>query len=450
MKTKKKRTLPFGKITEIFLLLIMAVYPLVIGTGGYQSISASKYTAFCVLCGGYVLAMALLAVEAALVGELKWRSPAELVKSSNWAQRFALIYLFFTWVSALASEYLPQTVTGGSRHENALTITLYVLTFLLVSVFGKLTRLHLWGLGVSVTLFCAVCFLQFAGLNPFSLYPEGMNYYDAGVKYSGEYLGTIGNVDLVAAYLCIVIPIFWVSLLRLSGKRRFFLALPLACAVVVLFQMNVSAGLLGVCGGAVLSLPAVCPVSKKMRMRMAIAIGCAAVGALIAVYFVDLGGFLHELHEVLHGNLDESFGSGRIHIWKEVCGEIPSHIWLGAGPDTMLEADLQSFSRFDENLNAYIVGSIDAAHNELLNILFSQGIFALLAFLAMIFSAARTWLHRSPDSPAVAATGAACLCYFIQAMFGISQCTTAVFFWVCLGLTALGESGQQNLALKQR
>ena len=74
--------------------------------------------------------------------------------------------------------------------------------------------------------------------------------------------------------------------------------------------------------------------------------------------------------------------------------------------------------------------SIDVAHNEYLNILVNQGIFALLSYLAAVISALVHWYRNK--SAAAAAAGAAVLCYCVQAFFGISMFIAAIFFWIAL------------------
>ena len=145
-------------------------------------------------------------------------------------------------------------------------------------------------------------------------------------------------------------------------------------------------------------------------------------------------GLLHEIHELLHGRVSDTFGSGRIYIWKSVLERIPSQLWLGSGPDTMMLAEIEPFTRFDERLNTAIVAQIDVAHNDYLNILYHQGIFAMLAYMAALVDAAGKWLRNSEKSGVVAALGGAALCYYIQAFFGFSFCGSTIYFWVILGL----------------
>lgn len=433
----------FTKITTAYLSLMVTGYLLWTGTQGYQQITAAKYHAFLALSGGYVLIVAFFGVESLLVGAVKAPSPKALWQKSSWPQRMAILYLALTWLSAVLSPYFPETVWGGSRYENALTITLYGLCFLLVSIYGRPRKSLLTIAAAAISAFCVLCIAQLYGGNPLGLYPAGYNYFDAGTSYPGAYLGTIGNVDFVASFLCLVIPLFWISLLRLTGRRRMFLLVPLALSLFVLLKMNVLAGLVGVALGGMIALPVALPVSKKTRRRLAAGLLAALTLGMIFLYLFDFGtGLFHEAHQTLHGNLNEHFGSGRIHIWRETLREIPKHLWFGAGPDTMAHANLEAFTRYDEALGARLVSTIDTAHNEYLNILYHQGVFALLVYLVLLGTLCRGWVKASGKSPAAAALGGAALCYCVQAFFGISMCVTAPYFWIVLGLLhrACGET----------
>lgn len=436
-KTVNKKLELLPAITTVYLVLMLTVFLFWFGPDGYQTISFVKHRLFLILCGGYILVMLVAALESVAVGALKFRSPLAILRASNWTQRLILGYIVLTWLSALFSDYFPQTILGASRNEGALTITIYGICFLLVSVYGRTSKWLLYVLGCSVTVFSVLCLVQIAGFNPLGLYPPGYGYADAGIAYSGAYLGTIGNVDLVSAFLSLVIPIMWVALLRLYGRTKFLLLIPLILALVALVQMNVLAGLVGIFAGGVVMLPVVVPAGE--RTRLSLAIGCAILIAAfgVTVFVADIGsGLFHELHEFLHGRAEDSFGSGRIHIWKQVLQAIPEHFWLGTGPDTMCFANFEGFSRYDETLNLLLTAEIDIAHNEYLNILYHQGIFAFLAYVSALALLVKKWLIDSAVDQTTAILGSATGCYCIQAFFGLSMSLTAPFFWLTIALFA--------------
>ena len=421
-------------ITRAFLIFRSSVCVLYPGTQGFGGIAQAKYQMFLLLCGGYTALMLLLLAESALVSGKKCRNLKVVLKETNWTQRFLALYLLFTWLSALLSPYFPETVIGVSRYEGALTISIYVVCFFLVRAYGRIDRVLITVFGAAVTLFDLLCIAQLYGGNPFTLYPVGYGYADAGVAYSGAYLGTIGNVDLVAAFFCLAIPAFWAAMLRSRDWQRWLLSVPLALSLFVLVKMNVLAGFVGVFAGGAIGYVVIAPVGETHRRALAAAFFCLVVGSLAALYCVDFGGVFHELHSIMHGEISTTFGSGRIHIWEQVLSAVPEHFLLGTGPDTMLYGGLEAFTRYDEALGGTIVAQIDVAHNEYLNILYHQGIFALAAYLGALAAAAKKWLRDGGRNALVAVLGTMLLCYSIQAFFGFSMIMTAPYFYLTLAL----------------
>lgn len=439
MKQKNNADRVFTVLSNIFIALMLTVFLFWFDSTGYGSITEAKLPIFKALCGGYVILSLILIPSCLVTGLMKTEDLKRCVKESTWTQRMVLIFMLLTILSSLLSPYRSETWQGVSRYEGTITICIYCLCFVFLSTFGKAQKWMVYLLGASLFAFNIICIIQLYGGNPFGLFPGDLNYFGAGIDYTGAYLGTIGNTDLVAAFLCIAVTVLWVAVVRMKGKLRFVLLAPLATALFVLAKMSVMAGILGVFGGAVLSLPVVLPVSLKTRRIIAVAIVIVIILSLALLFIFDINiGMLHEAHELLHGRADETFGSGRVHIWKSVLEKIPDNLLFGTGPDTMSYAKIEAFTRYDEIKDVEIVAEIDTAHNEYLNILYHQGVFTLIAYLAALVIAAMAWIRRGNKRTDSAALGAAVLCYCIQAFFGISMFLTAPFFWISLGLLDSG------------
>lgn len=435
MKPNSTKSKGFEVITCVFLLLMMTVFVLGFDHTGFAGISGIKRTLFYILCGGYVGLILLWIPGSMAAGAVKIGKLWSMFCPSTLPQWLALAYLLLTVVSALRSPHGSVVWLGGSRSEGVLTIAIYCLTFYFVSKFAVVKPWMVYTLGASVTVFSLICILQLRGLNPFAMYPGEYTYFDAFAAYSGAYLGTIGNVDFVAAFLCIVIPILWISVIRMREKYRFVLLLPLSLSLWVLLEMSVLAGLVGVLCGGLLSLPMVAPFSKTVRKWIWILLASGTMIGVAMVYFVDFGsGFLQEMHLLMHGQAEDTFGSGRLYIWKNVLKQLGDGFWLGHGPDTLSLTGIKPFERYDETLGMTIVATIDAAHNEYLNILYHQGVFALASYVGLLGSSLWHFARHAAQKSGVAIAGGAVLCYGIQAFFGISQFITAPFFWIVLGV----------------
>jgi O-antigen ligase len=158
-----------------------------------------------------------------------------------------------------------------------------------------------------------------------------------------------------------------------------------------------------------------------------------AVAILLAVIFIYVypfeSGLLYEVHEILHGRAQDSFGTSRIYIWRNVLEKLPDHLIFGTGPDTMKEALGLKFYRYGENGEVIKTVSIDTAHNEYLNMLSNQGLFATLCYLGALGYSVYLWIkYRKNDG--VCICGSAMLAYCVQSFFGFSMFITAPSFWI--------------------
>ena len=187
-----------SSVTRGYIGLMLSGFLLLCGP--YTQMVLTKYVLFLALGGGYVLCM---------LGGSLWmlisrrRRLLELLRLHRLPLILAGLYLLLTLLSALLSPYSYPIWMGMTRREGVLTQMLYVLSFSGVLLYGRLRKWHVFLFGFSLLLFCAVCWLQFLGLNPLWLYPKGRNYYGGNVVYNGQFLGTLGNAGLSTALLAV-------------------------------------------------------------------------------------------------------------------------------------------------------------------------------------------------------------------------------------------------------
>ena len=406
-------------VSDVYLTLMLSAFLLWTGTDGYTNILAAKYRLFLFLTIAYCAAVILPAMQ-----QLRTSSVREPLRSVRWAEWLILGYLLCSLLSTLLSPWRSDAWLGLSRREGFLTLALYGAVFLLLE---RLARPKAWLLdvfGAATSLCCLLSLWQLLGGNPLNLYPKGLGYSDAGIAYSGAYLGTIGNTDLLAAVMCVAVPAFFYGAWKL---RRSWLLAPFALCVAVSVWMNVSAGLLGIAAGLVLPLPLA--LDGKKRCTAAIIIGCGLITAFFAVLLLPgLPGMLGEAHALLHGHVEDEFGSGRIYIWKNVWQAVKERPLFGGGPDTLSRRITAYFERYDEMKHVIRRTGIDTAHNEYLNILANQGLFALLCWIGALACSTVRFVRRAGERPAALVCGSAVLGYCVQAFFGISMCLSTPFF----------------------
>ena len=162
----------------------------------------------------------------------------------------------------------------------------------------------------------------------------------------------------------------------------------------------------------------------------------AAAALALLWFFHGDGGMLSELHRLLHGEVDLTFGSSRLLIWRSLLPLIAERPLLGGGCGTLYLRDVPPFYWQRGGETTYF--AVTSAHNEYLGVLVDQGALALLAFLALLALALwRAYRHAESDRCAVA--GAALLCYAVTAFFSVACCITGVYLWLLLAMLAPKE-----------
>lgn len=476
-------------ITNIYITIMLLVFPLFVGFHGYEKTTVSKFTFF--VCATLIWLAALV-----LLGIFN-RSGLPALKLHHY---LALAFMAIVCISALLSPYRSRTILGAGRYDGLATQLLYAAIFVCVSLFGKPHPCHFAALGISVSLCCVVAVFQLFDVNILGLFPGDYSYYDKGIRYSGEFLGTMGNTNVLSEFLCIAIPLFFILPILDSGHKRLWSLVPLLLSVFVMIRAGVSGGLVALAGCALIGAPIVITDSFRLRrsllmLALCLLSACAALAfvpeytdrsfsfsfsfdklcllclaaalalallslplrrvhidekmlrrllcsasvfiilcGLAAVYFLPLpGSTLKELSLLLHGKIDDSFGSSRILIWRECLASWLSSPVFGHGPDTVsLTVDID-FSRYVEETGKTLRSSVDNAHNIYLGYLINTGLAGLAAYMSILICAFVRWLKNLRE-PFGCALGLSLLCSAFQGFFALGLCLTAPLFWITLAL----------------
>lgn len=185
----------------------------------------------------------------------------------------------------------------------------------------------------------------------------------------------------------------------------------------------------------VLSVPLRRRPGRRVPLGVILAlIAVLAAAAVLAVWLLPIpegSGMLWELHEILNGRMQDSFGSERFGVWRHTLLIARKHLLFGTGPDTFRSVLREHLAE----TGAALQQTFDNPHNILLAILMQNGLPALLLYAAGI-AAAVVLSRRSRSGLAVSA---GVLCYLVQCMFCFSLCIVTPIFWaltgVCIALT---------------
>ena len=422
------------RLTNVYIYIMLLIFPLWFDGNGYTSITAAKYLFFRNVT---VVWLVLLAARLIVERRAWWRQ-------GNAAQKLLIFFLLWSCLSAVCSDYPSIVWLGAGRYEGLSTLLLYGAVFIGVSSFGEMKRGYFWAIGLAAAVVSLVAIGQLFGYDILSLYPAGYDYYDGDLYYSGRFLGTIGNIDLLSGFYCLAFPVCLFSLLLGKHKYCLLFLIPLLLMAYVLYRAAVAGSAVGIGGCLLLLLPLVAaprlaakiPHSRLIAWLVVIVV---MVGGLLFVYSTDAEqGTLFEASQILHGNIADSYGSSRVLIWRNTLALVGEHPLLGGGPDTLAARLELYFNREVEDTGQSITTRVDAAHNEYLNYLVNLGAPAAAAYLLLLLVIARRLLKVSLADDLSVICGAAVLAYALQGFFSFSLCVVAPLYWLLLGLSAGG------------
>ena len=393
-----------------------------------------------------------------------------------------LMLLFLLWIGlscffgSHAGEMnvwgVPTVLWGSGRYEGFVTIACYGLIFLCLHHMDANIPALLTVCSAAATGYLLLVLLQYAGFNPLSLFPMGRS-----IRTNYEFQGTIGNIDLVSAWVCLLMPGLLGSFVL--GQKHHWLHLPGGlCAILLTLLMDVQSGLIVmaltllalIClalrqpeclarllltlGLALLLfalrqalvlpwldgfvLVAISPLlmghsPRPLPRKRLLALVCAGLlVALILVAFLPMpeGGALWEMHELLNGRAQDAFGSERIGVWRMTLEMTAQAPWFGLSPDAFYAA----FRDYLDATEQTILQNFDNPHNFFLQTMVNSGIPAALLLMLTCAAAIAGAIRKRETLPlTMMAVG-----FLAQGMFTFSICLTSPMFYAILGLCAAG------------
>lgn len=268
------------QLTDKYIILMLLVFPVFWGFNGYSAITASKHvffvTASCVW---------LLAITAC--GAVNMAKNGFHFKPVSLTQWSVIAFMAVSLISAAASPYGRSAILGAGRFDGLLTTLLYCAVFLGISVTAKPRIIYVYCLGFSVLACCVTAILQLLGFNPLLLYPDGLTYFDAHIKYSSEFLGTIGNAGLLAGLLCLAVPLLSAAYIIRGKKMDRLLIIPVCAAVFVLIESKIAGSAPALAFCVLISAPLLLRDTERISRAFLLLAAVAAVALASAVFRVE-------------------------------------------------------------------------------------------------------------------------------------------------------------------
>lgn len=258
---------------------------------------------------------------------------------------------------------------------------------------------------------------------------------------------TFFNPNPLGGYLAMNIPVALSAAVAAARRwRRALWAVAAALLVLALLPTYSKGALVGLMAAMVVWAVLIARASANPRRNLCIALGSFALLGVAALVTLAVSS---SLRARVFGMLGSESASNmfRVLTWKSTLMMAADHLWLGIGPGAFKHA----FPRYA------IVGYVEAAHENYLQILAEQGVLGAAAFLwlmgAVLFTGLRA-VRRAPSlgekALSIGALGAVTV-LLVHSLFDYDWYIGAIGlnFWLLAGLLAHGAHGRAVQAAEE-
>lgn len=278
--------------------------------------------------------------------------------------------------------------------------------------------------------------------------------YDRSLNFSTNYKfasGTFGNPNLYATYIILGLMICYGRLIKKKDKKSIIINSILTLIFTYgLVIGNTTGCFLAV--GIVVLITLAMKINKnnykKVLLFLAVFIPVATGSVLIFDNFVNhritytMNKNIEEIKDIFKNGISDSTGNNRIYIWKETLKKVPEYYYVGIGIDNFSLINDGSYLCAEANGKTEC---FDKAHNEFIQILITEGVFALVAYLSLlgytiyIYFKDKKYIDNHNYGIFIAF-----ITYLIQAQFNISVITVAPIFYMFLGYLNYSEASEKE------
>lgn len=486
------------RITEIFVFLIIVIFPLIVDSTGFFKILECKYRAFVGITVAYIFTVIITALYFYLFKKV---NITRNIKIDN-IKIAASVFLIINIISLIASPYLRKynLYIGVGRGEGLLTISLYIITFLLVTTFGEFKKEYIYMFSISSILFNFIAILQFVGLNPLNIFQDGIGIHNV------SFMGTIGNVNFISAYFAIVVTISAAAFIftKDNEKHKWLHLLSILMAWIIFQVINVNGGRIAFLGTLILFAPFIILNSERfsrflkvmstlmlayfinltinpeyhystgkvglyfrldwmcltfialaiiffllsyalkkceynyIKKKNVIVFYALIMGlvllTLVGIYLYDFGSefkLIYEIHELLHGNIRDEYGTYRMFLWKRAITLVKDYPVLGTGPDTFTPRFMDKYTQDVINLDGK-VSINDTAANVYITMCVNIGIAGIISYITfLILLIKRIFKNYNAFSIVILA---GIICYMIHDFVSLWVVIVTPIFWTSMAL----------------
>ena len=252
-------------LAEIYIFVVIILFPLIVNRYGYFRILECKWYSYLIISSLYVGVNILVILYYLVIKKFNIFGKIKL-KIIHW---LSLIYLLINIISCFTSPFFSKynLFVGTGRGEGLIMTSLYVLTFLFVSLFSKFKKRYINYFVISSILLNTIAILQYIGFNPFNLYQNGIGTHNV------SFMTTIGNIDFISALYCILLSISVASYIFLDDNKRWENIIYLMSILIGFFIIgiiNVQSGKLALLATLVIVFPFLISNNKRLSKSLVV------------------------------------------------------------------------------------------------------------------------------------------------------------------------------------
>ncbi len=329
-----------------------------------------------------------------------------------------ILLIIIALLATLLSKYKLTSVFGYlNRYEGLLTLLSYYTLLVLSSFVNK--KKHQMIIDVIIILGILQIFYGFLEIFKIVPSPYDSTQFVKGLEGNSNFFG-------IQMVICFSLSLF--SLITYKNLKY------LLFTIITIIGIFLSGSMGTILSSFIIFISGIIYYIHQNKIRKKIIIGFIAllitiiliIGSIINFVFnnnvyKDIKNLSYQAYDIIvNQNLDNSYGSRRIFIWKHTIKILPKYIIHGIGIDCFAYAFPNDSKEMKNN------GFIDKAHNEILQMCVTEGIFKPILYCILIF-----YSLNKRKNPILKS---AILGYFIQSMFSISTITIAPTYYIILGL----------------
>ena len=342
---------------------------------------------------------------------------------------FLLLIIIFAIISTIFA-YKPEKALFGTyaRYEGLFTILYYITILFLTSFVRKEDRKKIvYAILIFGFIQCMFGICQKLDLFNLKTLSYKGDRWATGFTKNPNFFGT-----LLLICLCYAIGLF---IDKKDSLKKILYLLIISLLFIGLLFTNALSSLVGL---FVVMIVLLVYAIKNKYIKKYILLCLVLVTTLLSVHLSGMTTIIddvirtkNETTNIVKGDLNNDYGTGRIELWKKTIKIVPNYLLHGVGIDSFSNV-LDGKPIWRIKTDGYKV-YYDKAHNEYLQILVTMGIFSLISYLCLHFIIIKNGIKETFKNKEIYYV-LPVIGYLVQAQFNISVIEVAPLFYIGLGL----------------